>query len=128
MKFKKEWPKLVQMGKAKDLTQEQLYFLLALREQEGGQEGNEFNVKAVKGTSFEEQAAWAIGSILKNDRRWQDYIREQSYLDFPTFFRYLGGPYGNGWHYSHPGSAWVVELKNIMKEVENGFKTDTTVG
>lgn len=114
MKYKDERATLILMGHKSGLIDEQIYFLLALRELEDGSKGNEFNIKAVQGTNLREQAQWAIDSIKKNDGRWQDYIRDQSYMDFPSFFMYLGGPLRTGWH-GGAASPDTFRLESINK-------------
>jgi hypothetical protein len=127
MELKTEWTKLINMGQAQDLTAPQLYFLLALYEVEGGSEGNEFNIKDVQNTTFDQQAVSAICSIKANDVRWQRYIREQSYMDFTSFFVYLGGPYGKGWH-NNTKKGVVKQLNKLTEEIENEFTGDSSVG
>ena len=114
MKHKTEWKKLINMGQRESLTPAQLYFLIALREQEDGPEDNEFNIKAVRG--YDEQALCAIRSIKENEKRWQRYILEQTYIDFPSFFVYHAGPYGSGWH------------TDKIKEIIDGFDSDSEMG
>lgn len=122
MKYKKEYPKLIKLGRINGLVIEQLYFLLALREVESGSGKNEFNIKAVKDTSFEEQALWAIGSIKENTNRWHRYILDQSHMSFTTFFVCLGGPYRSGWH---KGKIQVDKLNKTIERIKNGFETDS---
>ena len=126
MKHKAEWARLIHLAKLHRLTQEQMYFLLALRELESGEDGTEFNVKAAEGTGLEEQALWAIGSIRKNNERWQDYIRDKGCMDFPFFFFYLGGPYGTGWH--PESSGYVNQINNLIEGVKNEFERSLDLG
>jgi hypothetical protein len=116
IKYKKEWPELVKLATAHTLEKERTLFLLALREVESGKKNQEFNVKAAKGTSLKEQALWAIGSIKKNDERWQNYIRDQSYVDYIKFFAWYGGPYGTGWCPLDSG-GWIDNIKQSIEEV-----------
>ena len=96
---------------------------MALRRIEGGRERNEFNIKAAKNTSFEEQTLCAIGSIKANEKRWQRYILGQSYMDFPAFFAYIGGPYGTGWH-EKLDLDWVHQLRTLIEEVQQEFESE----
>ena len=127
MKHKDEQTRLINTGRQQGLTEDQLYFLIALRKLEDGTINNEFNIKAVQNTSFEEQTLWAIASIKANEKRWQRYIKEQSYMDFPAFFVYLGGPYGNGWH-NNTENGVAEKLTNLIKEIRDGFETNSGVG
>lgn len=124
LKHKNEWPELIKLARRKMLSKELTLFLLALREVENGEQGTQFNVKAVKGTNLEEQAKWAIGAILKNELRWQDYIRKNGHIDYITFFVWVGGPHATGWHPNHP--QWGKNLRAtydiVRKEFEHGFK------
>ena len=119
MKHKGEWPFLIKLAEKGKLTTEQTYFLLALREVESGSQGNELNIKSVRNTSFEIQVEFAIESIKENEKRWQNYIRDQSYMDFPSFFAYLGGPYGTGWHKKDESLPWINELKQAIERIQD---------
>lgn len=124
-----ERDRLIDMGKQAGLIPDQLYFLMALREVEGGSEGNEFNIKAVQDTCFEEQAQWAIDSIKKNEQRWQRYILEQSYMDYISFFAYLGGPMRSGWHINEsPRVEWINNMKQAIERIKNGFEIYSELG
>src|SRR3990167_4215659 len=103
IKHREEWPVLIKLAKESSLQKARIVFLLALREVESltegrGKKGEEFNVKVAKGTSLEEQAKWAIGTIKANEKRYQDYILEHGNIDYVSFFAVLGGPYGTGWN------------------------------
>ena len=124
IKHSNEWAYLVDLAKKNKLTADQAIFLLALREVENGSAGTEFNVKSVQGTSLEKQALWAIGSILKNEKRWHDYLRDKEWIDFLDFFISKGGPYGSGWRLVER-NMWVKDMKNfiklITKEMSDGL-------
>lgn len=114
--------RLINMGQQAGLIPDQLYFLMALREVENGPKDNEFNIKAVKDTSEEEQTEWAIASIKNNEKRWQRYILEQSYMDFVSFFAYIGGPMGTGWHNNEePRVYWITQMKETIERIRNGY-------
>lgn len=127
MKYLKEWPSLITLGESRGLVKEQIYLLLALRELEDGPKGNEFSVRAVQHSTLDEQAIWAIDSIKANQKRWQRYILGQSYMDFVSFFAYIGGPYGTGWH-EKLDLEWVNKLKELMKGIEDEFKGYSGMG
>lgn len=111
LKHKNEWPALVRIAREKGLNDQQTMFLLAMREAENGPQGFEFGVKAARGTNLEEQARWAAATIIKNDKRYNDYLRGkyvgslrttelksgEKPLDFSTFFAHHGSPTGYGW-------------------------------
>jgi len=124
MKYQKEWPKLIERGKGLGLTRDQLYFLMALREVEAGSQGNEFNIKAVKGTNYDLQVTLAVKSIIANEKRWQNYIREQSYMDYVSYFIYFAGPQHLGWHSGTGKEATINQLKLTMKEIRNEFESN----
>jgi len=102
------------------LTKEQTIFLLALREAEDGAKGYEFGVKNARGTDLKEQALWAIGSIKKNDTRWQKFLIDKGSISFTIFFAYFGGPYGRGW-VEHDKEVWIDNVNFFIKEIENEF-------
>ena len=128
MKYQKEWPELIKKGRKHGLTEDQLYFLLALREVESGSERNEFNIKVVKDTNFDIQTRVACESIIANEERWQRYIKEQSCMDFPSFFAQLGGPLGGGWHtpVRRPRDVWINELKRTMQTIREEFENESS--
>ena len=108
IQHRKEWPLLIRLAQESSLeNKERIRFLLALREvssrREGkGLTGEEFGVKAVNGTNLEEQARWAIGTIKRNEKRYQEYVIKNGMVDFVSFFATLGGPYGKGWATHNP--------------------------
>jgi hypothetical protein len=112
------------------LVGDQLFFLLALREIESGSERNEFNIKAVSNTSLDKQADVAIQSILENERRWLDYIRDIGYIDYTDYFACYGGPLGTGWHNVPIAEAkeWARKLEQLIEEVENEFERNSRMG
>lgn len=120
------------MGNKYGLLDDQLYFLIALREVEGGSEGNEFNIKAVQNTTYDTQTKCAIESILANEKRWQLYVREQSHMDFITYFACLGGELHTGWHNTKSKIDWIGKIhrtiQSIEKEYDNEPEDDSTVG
>ena len=133
IKHKDEWPELIRIAALSNsmLNVEKLVFLFALREVEDGGEGNEFKVKTVGGAGFKEQALWAIGAILKNDNRWQDYVRSQGYISYVRFFSVLGGSYGRGWHPSHTPAdkmKWEKQMKKSIKEINHELERDPGLG
>jgi hypothetical protein len=131
IKHNDEWAFLVDLAKKNKLTADHAIFLLALREVEDGESGNEFNVKSVKGTTLEKQALWAIGSIIKNERRWNEYLINNGWMDFVDFFIRKGGPYGSGWRLVER-DVWVKDMKNyinkVTKEMSDGFGRIDYVG
>ena len=131
LQHKSEWKELVTLSHKNNLTLDNTIFLLDLREVEDGKEGNEFGIKEVKGTDLKTQALWAIGSILKNERRWQEYIRKNGRIEFIDFFANYGGPYGTGWH-SQNKNEWIDNMyyfiNQINKEIENGLSGIDNVG
>jgi len=132
LKHQDEWEDLIHLGYKHGLTEDQIYFLLALREVEDGRKGNEFNIKDVKNTSFVEQTVWAIGSIKANEKRWQDYIINQEYIDYIDFFCYFGGPLKTGWHIVDKGCLstefWISIMKSNIKECKHGFERNKEMG
>jgi len=124
IKHASEWQSLVDLAKKNKLTADQAIFLLALREVENGSAGTEFNVKSVQGTNLELQAKHAIGSILKNEKRWHDYLRDKEWIDFLDFFITKGGPYGSGWRLVQR-DEWIKDMKyyinKVTKEMSDGF-------
>lgn len=117
IRHREEWSLLIKLAQESSLSKERIRFLLALREvvslqnEERKTEGFEYGVKAAKGTTLEEQAKWAIGTIKANEKRYQDHIIKHGYIEYPNFFTYLGGPYGTGWNKSNP--VWFVDNLNI---------------
>ena len=108
IKHQLEWPAIIQAGRRNGLSDEQIVFLLAMREAENGPAGYEFGSKEVRGTNLDKQAGSAAASIKKNEKRYQQYITTGQYnravltpkqepMDFSEFMGYYGGPYGNGW-------------------------------
>ena len=121
---KDEWEFLVNLARRHGLTTDKIIFLLALRELENGVKGNEFNVRAAQGAGLEEQALWAIGSIKRNERRWQKFVVSKDYMTFTKFFGCLGGPYGTGWRecISPESTFWEDTMEYLMEEIQDEFE------
>jgi len=135
--YQEEWSQLVPLARINGLTETQIVLLLAIREVEAGSvEAGEFGVKAAKGQGLKEQALWTIGSIKKNEQRYQDYVRDIEHfnvgkvIDFIEFFAYKGGPYSNGWCpiEDRECSFWVKNVKSKIKEVKYEFSKGVRVG
>lgn len=61
-------------------------FMLAIRTAEGGRKGFEFGVMAAKDTDLEEQAAWTICTIIKNNLRWHMLRKQIPHLSYIAYF------------------------------------------
>lgn len=124
---KNDWKFLVNLANQEFLTGEQTYFLLALRETENGNVGNEFNIKVVKNTDFMTQACIACDSIKVNEDRWQFFCKEIGHIEFYMFFALMGGPYRTGWHnqsnnHSYDRWVWLQKMSQYLKEIKNEFE------
>lgn len=89
IKHKDEWPYLIDTAKKNGLFQEQIVFLLALRELEDGSEGSEFHMLESKGAGLIAQTESIIRKIKEEYKRYQDYLREreeESKMEFSYFF------------------------------------------
>ena len=109
---------MIKLANEKHLGVEFTLFLLALREQEDGIVGNELRIKAAQGTDLKEQILWAIGSIKKNEIRWQEHILNKGWIDFEEFFAFHGGPYATGWC---ANMGWVNNIKQFIKEIKEDY-------
>ena len=74
MNHKNEWKQLVDIGQAEGLTDDQIVFMISLRELEDGDTGNEFNILAVQNTSLEVQATFLAMSLKQENKQYQKYL------------------------------------------------------
>ncbi len=119
LKHKREYQFLIDLALQHDLSLEQQIFLLAMRETCSGDDGSEFGVLACQNTTLEEQTLWTIGSIKKNDTRWQQQILDKGPIDFTIFFAYFGGPLKMGW--CQQKEKWIQEMHEKTKLIEEEF-------
>ena len=120
IKHKDKWLGIIQECKAHNLTMRQMVFVLALLEVEDRPKDSEFNVAAAHGAGFKEQLLWVIGSVKKNQERWQKYLIGD-YLEMiipcEEFFFKFGGSLRTGWHTEHKDFYYNKFLKK-RAEVE----------
>ena len=122
IKFQDEWLMILAAGRRNGLTSDQLIMLLAIREAEAGEKGNEFGVKGV-----------TAASIVKNTARYREYLITGRYkkavifigdkpIDFVEFMAYWGGPYGTGWaplvgKDREINKYWADNVRYYMEEI-----------
>ena len=75
-KYEKEWPEIIAAGTRNNLDNEEMVWLLAMREVESGGQGNQFGEMPVKGTDLDTQAGWAAAGIKKNRQRYFQFLRD----------------------------------------------------
>lgn len=132
----REWPIIIQVAREYNLSQEDTVMLLAIRDSELGGKGNEFGVRAVRGTDLKTQAQWAAGSIRANRERYRKLMQEGKWsgsrveirlaeegeedrpfwvvppdIDFVDFMAYHAGKTGYGYAPIHAPELSKEEIK-----------------
>ena len=121
MKHLQEHKLLIDKAKARNLTEEQIFLLLAIREVEDGEKGNEFNLKVVKNTNLSTQADWVIDFIICDSKFYLDYIMALGIsepMGFISFFASQNLMIKEGMFQS---PFWVADVSAISEKISKEY-------
>lgn len=134
LKFKNEWPLLLETARANRLSIPETILLFAIREVEAGPSKNEFNKQNVQNTSLAVQSDSMALQIQKGEYIYQRYCKGQ-FDSVPLapreepmpFVQFLGQVLmpneGN-----RKDSKWIKDVEDKVNEITKEFETRTTSG
>ena len=127
MKHRSEHKLLIDKAKSRNLIDDQILFVLAIREVEDGSEGNEFNLKVVKDTSLSIQVDWLIDFIVSESKEYLDYTLALGILEpigFVPFFAGHNLMVKEGMFHS---PFWVANVCAAIEEISKEYYGSTDV-
>lgn len=129
LKFKNEWPLLIETARANRLDNEETKLLFAIREVEAGPIRNEFNKINVQNTSLAVQSDSMALQIQKGEFLYTKYLKGQFPLlplepnQTPIEFIEFLGQYLMPNEGSRKDKKWIMDVKDKIKEITEELET-----
>ena len=131
IKFRKEWPLLIEIARANRLDYEESLLLLALREIEAGRPGNEYNKPNVQNSNLGMQADSMANQISKGEFIYQKYLKGGFELlkllpnEEPIAFVEFLGQHLMLNEGIRKDSKWIKSVEEVIQEIRKEFETAT---